>query len=339
MGEIKKEVIRASGHFVICDAQVEYSESLFRVLTEKYQEQYQFHIFHDTEKLIKFSEKTEILILMIGEEYPEEERNTIKAEKKLIFTEDRQISEEEQERYVFRYQSADKLMEAARTPYRISEKRKVHAKRRKEEERYERPRIRAEPEIKGLIGVYSPIHRIGKTKFALKLGVQLSSGMNVLYLNMEGYSGGNYYFPEDTGQNLGDLLYFMRQEKMNQGLKLSTMAGQTGSMDYIAPMENEHDLRGVKKEEWIDLIDMIFRKCIYEVVILDLGDSINGLYDLLKKCDRVYTPYIEEGAAKAKLDQYERNLRAAGYEEVLDHTVKKRMGRPRQIDERSVNAG
>ena len=61
-------------------------------------------------------------------------------------------------------------------------------------------RVREDSEkvMRGLIGVYSPIHRIGKTKFALRLGRQIAEKVPVLYLNLESYSGGNYYFPEDT---------------------------------------------------------------------------------------------------------------------------------------------
>ena len=64
-------------------------------------------------------------------------------------------------------------------------------------------------------------------------------------------------------------------------------------------------------------------------IILDLGDTVDGLYDLLGRCSKVYTPYIEEGAAKAKLNQYEENLRSAGYGEILKKTVRRRMGKPR----------
>ena len=84
-----------------------------------------------------------------------------------------------------------------------------------------------------------------------------------------------------------------------------------------------------------ELIDIILEKCIYETIILDLGDSVDGLYDILRKCSRIYTLYIEEGAAEAKLIQYEENLRNAGYADVLSRTVKRRAGRAKNTAERS----
>ncbi len=176
-----------------------------------------------------------------------------------------------------------------------------------------------------LIGVYSPIHRIGKTRFALELGKELARKEPVLYLNLEEYSGGSYYFPDETGQTLADLLYYARQEKGNLGLRISTMAGQDGELDYILPMPYVQDLQGVSGEEWLKLFEKILENCIYQKVILDLGDSVNGLFQILEICHTVYTPYIEDELARAKLNQYAENLRKTGREKVLEKTVQKKL--------------
>ena len=130
----------------------------------------------------------------------------------------------------------------------------------------------------------------------------------------------------------------MRQDGINPGMKISTMAGQSDGMDYIMPMKYEQDIKTVKKEEWLDLLDIILEKCIYEAVILDLGDCIDGLYDILRKCERVYTLYIDEETALAKMEQYEKNLRAAGYSDVLGKTVKRRVGRVRRTEGKQAEA-
>lgn len=176
-----------------------------------------------------------------------------------------------------------------------------------------------------LIGVYSPIHRIGKTRFAMGLGRELSKKGPVLYLNLEEYAGGSYYFPDQTNQTLADLLYYARQEKGNLGLRVSTMVGQDQELDYLLPMPYVEDLQGVPAEEWLRLFGKILENCIYQKVILDLGDSVNGLFRILEACDTVYTPYIEDEAARAKLNQYAENLRKTGREGVLEKTVQKKL--------------
>lgn len=176
-----------------------------------------------------------------------------------------------------------------------------------------------------LIGVYSPIHRIGKTKFAMELGKEFAKKEPVLYMNLEEYAGGDFYFHDQTGQTLADLLYYARQERGNLGLRISMMAGQDEDLDYILPMPYAQDLQEVCVEEWLKLFNQILENCIYGKIILDLGDSIKGLFQILETCDTVYTPFIEDGAARAKLNQYTENLRKTGKEKVLEKTIQKKM--------------
>lgn len=329
MSEEKRK--STSGNFVICDVQQEYAGHLLKILAGRFESKYQFQLFHSIEKMTEFIEKSYVQVLLIGEEYGTEAIERLKAERLFILTGIPGRKDGSGIMSLFRYQSADGIIGDILKGIENGQERQGESHIR--EDPREDPHIRGRPHkgedlhIRGLIGVYSPIHRIGKTKFAIRLGQKMARKVPVLYLNMEGYSGGNYYFQEGAEKDLGDLFYFLKQEKEDCGLKLTTMALQKGGMDYILPMKNEQDVRSVRKEEWISLLDMILEKCIYEVILLDLGDAINGLYDILRKCDRIYTPYICEGAAEAKLEQYENNLRAAGYTDILMRTVKRQMGR------------
>lgn len=305
--------------FAVCDTQEEYAEQLFGILPEKLEGDYQFHLFHDAGNMKEYLEHTSAEVILLGEECKEKTIREARTGQKIILTEDPNRRELWGYPCVFRYQPVGRI---AGKINRILKK----------EEKKSRVRIRDEPVektvslVRGLIGVYSPIHRIGKTRFALQLGQKIAKHVPVLYINMEGYAGGDYYFKESTDKDLGDLLYCIKQEQDNYGLKISMMAGQLGNLDYIKPMKNEQDLRAVSGGEWLSLLDLIFEKCIYETVILDLGDAVSGLYDVLKKCSRVYTLYLNEEAAQAKLRQYEENLRETGYASVLEHTVKKQVG-------------
>lgn len=337
-----------SGSFVVCDEQEDYIEHLFAILSEQLSGEYQFHLFHDPAKMLEFMETEETEALLIGEEYREKIADMSKVRRVFILTDVMKDHAENDMIPVFRYQSASQILNQIRSGIKIPDRRisvRKQGKKRirdepeavkvQEKTRSMAPKVTISVQTRGLIGVYSPVHRIGKTRFAMRLGEKLSEQVPVLYLNLEGYAGGSYYFPEKTEQDLGDLIYCMKQERTDHGLKISSMTGRSGGMDYIMPMENESDLRSVRGEEWISLFDQILEKCIYEAVILDLGDCIDGLYDILRNCSRVYTPYIREGAAMAKLEQYERNLRTTGYGDILTRTVKKQMLRRRHETERA----
>ena len=322
MTEEKRKTEDIHGHFVLCDVQKEYSENLRQVWVDRFQGTCPDHIFKELEKLKLFSGTSEIEILLIAEEYGEEQIKSAGSGRIFIISEKRKGRENDGMNYIFRYQSAEKIIEE------IFPSNKSCVKK-------QRPRIRDEPVGNGIIGIYSPVHRIGKTRLALRYGRQLAVRAPALYLNLEGCSGGNYYFSDACGYDMGDLLYYVRQDGASQGIRISIMTDQTQGLDYIFPMKNEVDFRAVKGEEWIALLETIKKKCIYDSIILDLGDSINGLYDILRKCDRIYTPYTEDGVSAAKIEQYEKNLDQAGYGDILNRTVKKKMKKGKLSDEKN----
>ena len=323
-----------SADFIVCDEQTEYAEHLFRILEEHFGKSYQFHLFHNVDRMEEYVEEKGADVLVIGEEFAENIGNSSDVRKMFVLTGKREDIRAESEvnqedkvkRCIFRYQPAGDIIKTVKKG--LGEVRKSERKRMAGQNQSKiivKPRIRDSPAVRGLIGVYSPIHRIGKTKFALRIGQKMAEKSSVLYLNLEGYSGYEYYFPDGAQTDLGDILYCMKQERSDYGLKISSMTGQIGRMDFIKPMENEQDLRSVRLEEWIALFDMILEKCIYDTVILDLGDCVDGLYEILRRCVKVYTPYIRDGISEAKLQQYEDNLRQTGYEDILSRTVKRVM--------------
>lgn len=340
------------GNFVVCDIQEDYAECLFRILTEHFPGNYQFHLFRDIDKMLEFTEQSGAEILLVSEEYQDRIDEISRVGKRFILTELPDAEKREGSLFpVFRYQSADSIIKEIRAgigePGKNSRSRDGPSAHTAQKTRTVRgmtgdtktPVLRETSVyhtrgLRGLIGIYSPVHRIGKTRYALRLGKKIAEQVPVLYLNLEGYSGGDFYFPQESGQDMGDLLYCLKQERSDHGLKISTMAGQSAGMDYIRPMKNELDLRAVSGKEWMELLELISEKCIYETVILDLGDCIDGLYDILRMCDRVCMPYISDGAALAKIRQFEENMREAGYEEILRHTVKKQMSKKRRMPDK-----
>lgn len=300
-------------NLVICDRQQQYARNLLQMFSRK-EPGIQLYLFHTLEEIRHFAQQKKIHLLLIGEEYPQKQRERIPARERFVLVKDEQESLGEEETGIYRYQSVDgiwtQILES------MKEKKGPQTK----------TMVKTDGE---LIGVYSPIHRIGKTRFALNMGKKLAARKPVLYLNLEEYAGFTYYFRERSqekmGQNLADLIYYVRQEKGNLGMRISMMAAQYDKLDYIRPMPYMQDMQTVQCEEWIQLFRQILNECIYEAVILDLGDSVDGLFQILEICNTVYTPYIEDRIAMAKLAEYTENLRKTGMDSVLEKTIQKKM--------------
>lgn len=302
-------------NLVICDWEKQYAKNLLQIFSAKHVAGVRLYLFYTMEELQRFSEQKKIHILLIAGEYPKEERVNIQAEARyVLLREEEPLSGEEQG--VLRYQNADAIW----TQITVNEA-----------ERGGEPAISAVRIKEAVIGVYSPVHRIGKTRFAIAMGKKLAEKEPVLYLNLEEYSGNELYFSEKPKVHMGDLIYYYRQEGGNLGIRISTMAGQLDRLDYIYPMPYLQDLKAVKKDEWLGLLERIRRECIYGKVILDIGDSVDGLFEILRACDVIYTPYIEDAVSRAKLTQYTENLRKTGMEDILEKTVQKKLKKKTEI--------
>lgn len=329
-------------NLVICDCEEQYAKNLLQVLSHVHQTETSLYLFYTIQELKKFSEQKRIDCLLISSDYEQAQREEIPAEKKYVLVREKQPLAEG-EIGIFRYQSAENIWrkmqqkkEKKRSVVRMDPQSTPRHEKREEARIYIRQETINESKtmanVNGrLIGVYSPIHRIGKTKFALELGKKLAEKGPVLYLNLETYSGGEGYFPEQQKENLGDLIYYSRQEQLNLGMRISMMAGQLGKLDYIEPMCFLQDLKGVSQEEWIGLLQQILHQCIYKKIILDLGDSVNGLFEILAFCDVVYTPYIEDRISRMKLIQYTENLRKTGMDGIIEKTIQKKMQGNRDV--------
>ena len=170
-----------------------------------------------------------------------------------------------------------------------------------------------------VIDVYSPIHRIGKTQYALQLAKEFAKKGNTLYLNLEAYAG-RQEGEEETG-GLTEILYYLRQGCKNMGIRLETSVKHEEAVDYLVPIEMYQDLKSVTEEEWKQLLTEIAEKSIYETVVLDIGDAIRGTYGILELCSCIYTPVVQEETAQRKLEQYRHNLTVMGLDCVLEKTI------------------
>ena len=171
-----------------------------------------------------------------------------------------------------------------------------------------------------LIGVYSPIGKCMKTSFSFLLGQLLSKKHKVLYLNMESYSGLGKLLQKDFSTDMSELIYYLQNSKEKFIYRMGSMTERVGELDILPPFDSFLDFISVSQEEWISLFKEIERGSDYEYLILDLSDAVQGLFDILRLCDVVYTLSREDGFAMAKIAQYEEVLKKSNYEDIWKKT-------------------
>ena len=144
-------------------------------LNEKRSTPFEVQAFTNVESLKEFASEQEIEILLISTRAMCNEIRELPISRVVILSEGEQFQETDLEYpFVYKYQSSDQLISevmeyyAGTNPSTCLLTTTVKTK---------------------LIGVYSPVGRSGKTSFALALGEILAETKQVLYLNLEEYSG------------------------------------------------------------------------------------------------------------------------------------------------------
>lgn len=297
-----------STNLVICDSEENYARALAIFFSGKKEFAFQVHVCSSIQSIAMLAAEKEPDILLIDLQHMQELPSQIKAKKVFLLTAGGEKAEGEINA-LYKYQSGESIladmMKKAPELFEVSG-RTTSVERRK----------------KKVIGVFSPVHRAGKTGYALELGEQLAQSENVLYLNLEIYSGSGGFFGEGA-QTIGDLVYCSRQEKANLGLLLTTMVCHRGNLDYLLPFPVSEDVKSVCGSEWINLIDRILDQSIYETVILDIDEGIRELYSLLMFCTEIHMPVRKDRYSEAKLRQFEKEVSVLGRDDLLQKVIRK----------------
>lgn len=169
-----------------------------------------------------------------------------------------------------------------------------------------------------LIGLYSPIRRCLQTSFGLCLGKLLSQRGKTLYLSFEAYSGVAGLNSRE-GVDLSSLLYLLAdEEQFVTGAR--RQISREDNLEYVSTMVNPQNLLLVGVEEWKKLLFGLQKHFGYEYIILDLSENVQGLFEILRMCTRVYSIHKDDPVAKRKMDQYEQLLSLLEYGDVREKT-------------------
>ena len=279
-------------NLVICDREVRYANGLGENIVEREDLAVKVYVCSSFERVVEFEKTKKIDIFIVDEEFTYTQRTQIGANQVFVLAKGKVADLGEEEWAIGKYQCADEIIRQVFEFYVDRTKENVMRSMNKERAR--------------MFAVYSPIHRIGKTSFAQALGKECAKKKKVLYLNLEEYAG-----VEDLqgGElNLGDLLYYLRQGNGNLGIRLQSAVRTEEGLDVVPPIPIVLDLKDVTWEEWEALITEIVENSLYEIVILDVGESIQGLFPLLEMCDRVYMPVLDDEVSTRKMKQYQNNV-------------------------------
>ena len=295
--------------FAVCDLEAEYACNFMDYLNQKKNIPFEIQAFTNVRSFVEYAKKNPVELLLISAEAMCREVGELDIGKIVILTEGTKPEELNKYTGVYKYQASSDIVREVMACYG-AEKAVLPA---------QMPVLKKTTE---LLGIYSPLGFCGQTSFALALAQILGREKSVLYLNMEEYAGFEELFEKEYPHTLSDLLYFVRQGQAGLIVKMNSMVQSMGSMDFIPPVQSPEDIRGTGWQDWERLLQEIILHSSYEAVVLDVGDGIEEVFQILDMCTKVYTPVRTDRISKCKLEQFEKLLRMRDYPQILSRIEK-----------------
>lgn len=301
MSETKESVL------VLCDREEEYAQLMTEFIQAHRELPWSVHTYTDVEELLREERDRPIDVMAVAERTYQDRLASLRPVRTVILNESG-LMKWDAFVNVDKYQQAQNVLQSILEVYLEIADMVV-------------PHMRGFGNTR-FIGLYSPVRRCMQTTFALTVSQLLAAKYRTLYLNFEHYAGISELAAEAGARDMADLLYFLVAEKEKFRLRLQTIVRHKGNLDYVPPMKSGQNLLSITSKEWSHLLQQIEELEEYDYVIMDLSESMQGLFDILRFCTKVYTLTKEDSIAQGKLAEYERILTAYDYEDVLEKTCK-----------------
>lgn len=299
----------------VCDTEENYVRRFCEYVNKKEGYPFEGAGFTSGESLRTFCEEYEVDTLLVAEHVYDASLEKIVKDNIIILSEEEK--KEEGVQIIYKYQSCENVLREVMRYCAEHNPQPADKKIRKSRMK--------------MIGFYTPIHRCMQTSFAITLGQILAKNHKVLYLNFESFSGFERRMGKEFMSDLTDLIYYVTNAREALFYKLKSITETIRNLDYIPPAFSCMDLSRVTPEQWNMMFTELEMHTSYEYFILDLSENMQGIFDILRRCEKVFTLIRDDSAAEAKLFQYEKLLECADYKDVLEKTKRCKLPFIRQI--------
>lgn len=286
---------------VICDKEKRYAERLSDYIAHKKEFSNSLHgvisMFDSVDEMISSLKGEMIYVLLIGSacymEFCEsDDRTSVNVNKLLILSDEKKLPDNVDDDYIFKYQAGYSIFGRLLT----------------ECFEYEAGKIIEDKDCATLIGVYSPINRALKTTFSIILSEVLSETTSVLYVNFEGYSGLCQLLSIDSSVNIADLMYDYSVNKDKYPKRFHGFISSYDSIGIIPPVESVSEIQCIAAKDLISMLNKLKENGVYKTIVIDVGDNVNGIIDILSICNVVYMPIRDDSVSLTKIELFNKSI-------------------------------
>ncbi len=173
---------------------------------------------------------------------------------------------------------------------------------------------------KQVLVVYSPSSGLSRSMFAMALAKEYAKTRETLYLPFEAFTADQLV---DGRGGMSDLIYYLREQSGQIGLRIQMMAHREGFLSYLSPVGHYLDVNEATGREFRYLVQELKENSPYEICVLEVGYFNHHVAQLMNYADQVYLPYPEmEGPdgpeeGDRRIQAFQRALLTEGLPQVM----------------------
>ncbi|OPZ92745.1 MAG: CobQ/CobB/MinD/ParA nucleotide binding domain protein [Firmicutes bacterium ADurb.Bin419] len=285
---------------VIADTDEAYVENITGYLMLNYSQRFQVGSFTDKACLIDYlsdeGNKTDVLLIsseLYSDVIPQGNVATV-----ILLTSERTNDESSNHYFIDKYQQGDKI---------AGEIFNIYAQR----DDAEAINVKGEKSTK-IVAVYSPIGGSGKTTIATSCAIQCAqNGLDIFYLNLEDFQSTALFCDCRRGQNLSNVLYYIRENSKNLQLRIEAAKciDSEYKLHYLCPPESLLDLQEAKPEELKTLLGEFKSMSQYDIVFVDMSSSFDDKnIAVLDSSDEILLVLPQDAVSDIKIDLFSNEM-------------------------------
>ena len=309
----------------ICDEESEYCYLLDSYLRANLNLPFEIFDFTNVESLLEFEKKQDIAVLIISASAYKEIGESICSNVLLLQDDEmleQYVAEEDNTIYISKYVSSkvilNSLLEVCmEMPGNIGGGTKNYGKIE-------------------MIGTYTPLDKNAQMAIAMEIAALMAEKEKTLFIDLEPFSCMELYCGESYHETIADLMYYLECNPDKFLLYFDRICQDYKKLKVIPPAVAPTFLQTISKKQWEKLIKEICDKTDIKKIVINMSELVDGLYEFLSECGKVYTVVNDDAISQNVLHQYEALLKENEYEKII--AITKNISKPLYIQQGELNS-
>lgn len=162
------------------------------------------------------------------------------------------------------------------------------------------------------VSIFSPVSGVEKLSYAWALAKDLSNKKRVLFVYFDLLPTAFMIRSEDMGQPMSELLYYLKESKMDNSSKMKSYINYSEKLSYLSGLTHGFDLLSLSKKDIESLMETIKNHMDYELVVFYLGMYTEASMEILSYSNEVYITTCDLQYEELVVKEWERQMELIG---------------------------